>query len=261
MKEENIQSTIKNPNGYKKIVIMGASSGIGYGVAEAFAKRGVPVGLAARHIKPLEELQARYPDSIVYEKIDITHHTAAEHLQSLIDKLGGMDIYFHVSGIGSSNPTLNPEEEARILNTNVVGFARMVSAAYDYFRRNDIAGQIAAITSVAGTNGMGNLTAYSSSKRFDSTYLTALCQRAFHEKAAISVTDIRPGWVRTPLVDSDKKYPMEMTVEEVVPQIIEAIVKRRRVAVIDYRWRVLVALWQLIPDRIWTRLDIDAGSL
>lgn len=239
----------------KKIIIMGASSGIGYALAEALASRRVRVGLAARTTEPLRRLKDAYPDYVEYMAIDVTEAKAPEHLKLLIERLGGMDIYVHVAGIGYSNEDLTPAREVEMLQTNVVGFARMVSSAYRYFRDNGVPGQIAALTSVAGTNGIGRMAAYSASKRFDQTYLTALEQLARAERVKVDFTDIRPGWVRTPLLNDDKEYPMEMTVAHVLPLIIRAIVRRERVVVIDWRWNILVGLWRMIPNALWTRME------
>lgn len=238
-------------------MIMGASSGIGLAVAEALASRGVRTGLAARHTKELHALKEKYPDSVEYESIDITHNDGPKKLEELIDKLGGMDIYFHVAGIGYSNPTLDPHREAEMIATNAAGFARMVSAAYGYYRDSNRKGQIVALTSVAGTNGIGEMAAYSASKKCAQTYLVALEQLAHKEKADITFTDIRPGWIRTPLLDSDKEYPMEMTLEYVVPQIIRAVVKHPRVAYIDARWGAVCAAWKAIPDAVWARMSFS----
>lgn len=244
----------------KKVVIMGASSGMGYAVAEALASRGVKVGVAARHVSSLKALKEKYPDFVEYKSIDITHHDAKTKLAELIEKLGGMDIYFHVAGIGYENLYLDPEREVEIINTNAAGFARMICCAYRYFRDNKRKGQIAAITSVAGTKGIGRLSAYSSTKKFDQWYLDALEQLSNAEGADISFTDIRPGWVRTPLVPDDKKFPMEMTVEYVLPMIIKAIVRRERVAVIDWRWNALVGVWRNIPNAIWTKMKVKISD-
>lgn len=241
----------------KRVVIMGASSGIGLAVAEALASRGVKTGLAARHTTKLHALKQKYPDCVEYESIDVTHNDGPKKLGELIEKLGGMDIYFHVAGIGYSNPTLDPHREAEMIATNAAGFARMVSAAYGYFRDNKRKGQIVAVTSVAGTNGIGEMAAYSASKKCAQTYLVALDQLARNEKVDITITDIRPGWIRTPLLDDDKEYPMEMTLEYVVPQVIRAIVKHPRVAYIDARWGALCSAWKAIPDTIWTRMNIE----
>ncbi|MDE5869329.1 MAG: SDR family NAD(P)-dependent oxidoreductase, partial [Muribaculaceae bacterium] len=197
-----------------------------------------------------------YPDSVEYESIDVTHNDAPKKLEELIAKLGGMDIYFHVAGIGYSNPSLDPHREAEMIATNAGGFARMVSAAYGYYRDNDRKGQIVALTSVAGTNGIGQMAAYSASKKFDQTYLVALEQLARKEGLNIRFTDIRPGWVRTPLLSDEKEYPLEMTLDYVIPQIIRAIVKSPRVAVIDWRYNLLVGLWRLLPNYLWVRLNL-----
>lgn len=246
---------VANEFGMKRIVIVGASSGIGLALAEAFASRNIPVGLAARRTKPLEDLKKRYPSRVAYAEIDINKPEAVSRLNRLITDLGGMDIYIHSAGIGFENLTMEPESEAHTIETNTVGFARMISSAYRYFRSKAKRGQIVAISSVAGTNGLGRLAAYSASKKFDQTYLVALEQLANSMNAGITFTDIRPGWVRTPLVMPDKQYPFEMTVEYAVPLIIRAIVRKKRVAYIDWRWALVAAAWKLIPDAIWTRVS------
>lgn len=244
----------------KKIIIVGASSGIGLKVAEAFASRGIKVGVAARKLDSLFALKNKYPNFIEVEKIDVTQPDAPNHLTTLIDKLGGMDIYFHVAGIGYDNPTLEPQREVDIIATNASGFARMLATAYRYFRDNDIKGQIAAITSVAGTNGIAQLSAYSASKKCAQTYMVALEQLANIEKTSIKFTDIRPGWIRTPLLHSTDKYPLEMTLDEAVPLIIKAIVKAPRVAIIGWRWNLLVGLWRCVPNALWTRMRLKISS-
>lgn len=239
----------------KRVIIMGASSGIGLHVAEALASRGVRIGIAARHTAPMEELKKKYPEFVEYASIDVTHKDAPAKLVKLIEATGGMDIYFHVAGIGYENLGLDPEREVEIIKTNAGGFARMVCAAYRYFRDYGIKGQIAAITSVAGTNGIGRLSAYSSSKKCAQTYLVAIEQLAHAEGADISFTDIRPGWIKTPLLVPGCKYPMEMDLEYAVPLIIKAIVRKKRVAYIDWRWGLYAKLWEKVPNSIWVKMD------
>lgn len=244
----------------KKVIIVGASSGLGHGLAEALASRGVKVGLAARHTERLRELQELYPELVEYRSIDISKRNAAVHLGELIEATGGMDIYVHAAGIGVPNPQLDPELEADVVRTNATGFARCVSAAFNWFRANKVRGQIAAITSVAAGRPMGPLSAYSSAKKFDQWYLWALEQISNNTGAGITFTDIRPGWVRTPLVQDNQAYPMEMTVGEVVPLMIEAIVHKRRVAVVNWKWALLIPLWKMIPVRLWVRMKMEISK-
>lgn len=238
----------------KKVIIMGATSGLGLGVAEALASRGLRIGVAGRNESALKKLHDKYPECIVSERIDINRPGAPESLQRLIEKLGGMDIYLHASGIGYENPDLNPEKEAEIVQTDTVGFARMVMAAFRYFAENRRKGTIAAITSVAGTKGIGLMAAYSASKRFDTAYLSALRQLVALKRLDIHITDIRPGWTRTPLLKEGDHYPLEMEQDTVVAQIIKAMVRHPRTAVIDWRWNLLVRAWQLLPDTLWERI-------
>lgn len=240
----------------KRIVIMGASSGIGRACAEALASRGVKVGLASRNIGPLEELKRKYPEHVEYAAIDVTKPAAVGQLEALIEKLGGMDIYFHVSGILRENTSLDPETEVAVFNTNTLGFVRCVSTAYRYFRDNHIRGHIAAVTSIAGTNGLARMSAYSASKAADQKWLVALEQLSNNTGAGITFTDIRPGWVKTPLLTANNRYPMAMDLQYVVPKVLKAIVRKLHVAVIDWRWNIVVGLWRLIPNAIYTRLNI-----
>lgn len=245
----------------KKIVIMGATSGIGLRIAEKMAEKGWLVGACGRKKESLEALKEKYPENVETAVIDITKEKAPETLMELIEKMDGMDVYFHCSGIGYNNITLDPKKELNTLKTNVLGFGRMLIAAYSYFRDTKRKGKIAAITSVAGTNGIGTAASYSSSKRFQQTYLRALNQLATIDRLDLKFVDIRPGWVRTPLLKADEKYPMEMTLEYVTPRILKALMGKRRVHVIDWRWSILVALWRLIPNSLWVKLPLSISDM
>ena len=104
---------------------MGASSGIGLEVARLLAKRGWAVGVAARRLEQLAEFD-------VAARIDVTDEDAGERLQQLIGRLGGIDLYFHASGIGKQNRELHEDVELRTMETNAVGFTRMVGTVYRY---------------------------------------------------------------------------------------------------------------------------------
>ena len=105
--------------------------------------------------------------------IDVTKAEAGEKLLALVDRLGGMDLYFHASGIGKQNRTLEEDIELITTETNAVGFTRMIGTAYRYFAQQGT-GHIAAITSIAGTKGLGPAPAYSATKALQATYLQAL---------------------------------------------------------------------------------------
>ena len=242
----------------KRAVIMGATSGMGSKVAELLAEKGWRLGVAGRREENLKALQEKFPQNVVYEVVDINEEEAPSHLLSLIDKLGGMDLYFHVSGVGRQNRELEPQIEIMTTQTNVVGFTRMVTAAFNYFKeKNNGYGHLAVISSIAGVKGLSHAPSYSATKSFDNTYIQALAQLAHSQKLHIKFTDIRPGFVDTPLLDTVKHhYPMLMEVDYVAKKIVRAIEKQKRVKIIDWRYRILVFFWKLIPNCIWERIKI-----
>jgi NADP-dependent 3-hydroxy acid dehydrogenase YdfG len=84
----------------KRAVIIGATSGIGLEVAKLLLADGWRIGAAARRAELLQDLQKQYPEQVVTAVIDINDADADARLQELINRLGGMDLYFHASGIG-----------------------------------------------------------------------------------------------------------------------------------------------------------------
>lgn len=238
----------------KRIVIIGATSGIGYEVAKIYCRLGWRVGVAGRRIERLEAFKEQAPEQIEIQQIDVTETEAVEKLHSLIDKLGGMDIFLLSTGIGSQNRTLNSEIELSTVNTNALGFTRMVTAAYNYFKEEG-GGHLSVISSIAGTKGLGAAPAYSATKRFQNTYIDALAQLARMEKHPVRFTDIRPGFVKTDLLKNDK-YPLLMDPEQVAQKIVKALSQKKRRVIIDWRYAILVFFWKLIPSYIWERLSI-----
>ncbi len=238
-----------------RVVIIGASSGMGLEVAKLFIARGYQVGVAARREDRLQALKQEAPDRVVTATIDVTTDDAPERLSDLIGQLGGMDLFFYSSGIGKQNRTLTPDIELATVDTNGLGFTRMIGEAYRYFvERGE--GHIAAITSIAGTKGLGPAPSYSATKAFQNVYLQALEQQANARGLKIRFTDIRPGFVNTDLLNDNFRYPMMLSPEKVSRQIVKAIDNKRHVMVIDWRYAILTALWRRLPRPLWRLLKI-----
>ena len=260
----------------KKAIVMGATSGIGMEVAKLLAAKGWQVGIAGRRIERLQTLISDNKTTlqsggtisdnkatpqggiICYQQIDVTSAEAPSLLLELIDKLGGMDLYFHSSGIGWQNNSLDIEKELKTVETNGLGFTRMVDTAFNWFathHQNNSKARIACITSIAGTKGLGAAPAYSATKRFQNHYLECLSQQARMRHLPIAITDIRPGFVKTDLI-AGSSYPLQLKPEDVAKHIVNAIESGKEVKVIDWRYDILVFFWRLIPRWLWTRLRI-----
>lgn len=241
----------------RRAIIVGATSGIGLEVAKVLAKKGWLVGIAGRRQELLEQIQQEHQNIVATEQIDVTQSDAPDHLQTLIENLGGMDLYFHSSGIGYQNVELDMERELATVETNAVGMTRMVGAAFHYFEAHPgQKGQIAVISSIAGTKGLGAAPAYSATKRYVNHYLECLTQLCHIRRLRhISIHDIRPGFVRTALI-SGSNYPLQLDAAKVAQQIVKKLEQRRATITIDWRYRLLVFFWRLIPRWLWVRMRI-----
>ena len=240
----------------KRALVVGATSGIGMEVAKALAAAGWTVGIAGRREDRLRAVAGVIGGGCAaYRRIDVDLPDAPRLLEELIMEMGGMDLYFHCSGIGFQNRLLDPAKELATVETNAVGFARMVGAAFRYFADKGGGGRIAAVSSIAGTKGLGAAAAYSATKRFQNTYLESLDQLSRSRGLGIRVTDIRPGFVATDLIKGGG-YPMQMDAARVAAKIVRAVEGGKPVKVIDWRYRLLTLLWGLCPRALWVRLRV-----
>ena len=239
----------------KKAIIMGATSGMGRGIALGLLSEGYSIGVCGRRKEALDEIKAIAPDKVFTKVIDVTKEEAPSLLMELIGEMGGMDLYFHSSGYGKQNMALDLSIEKQTVLTNSYGFVQMVVTVFNYFKAEKRPGRIAVISSVAGTKGMGSAPSYSATKRFDWTYIQALAQLAHMQKLDIRFTDIRPGFVATDFIAGDS-YPMTMETDYVVKHILKAVRKGKRKVIIDWKYRILCFNWRHIPSFIWERMDV-----
>lgn len=241
----------------KKIIIVGASSGMGRRLALDFARLGWRVGIAARREDQLKEIKAQNPDRIEYATIDVAAQDAVDRFYNLIEQLDGMDYLVYAAGCGWRNPDLDEASDEQTIAVNVLGFTKIVNAAYKYYKRtaNVDRGHIACITSVGGTKGIGISATYSASKRYQWTYLQAIDQLAHQQHVNVAISDLRPGFVDTALL-AGRRYPLEMSLDYVAPRLERAIMRAPRVKIIDSRWAIVTALWRMIPSCLWRHIEL-----
>jgi Short-chain dehydrogenases of various substrate specificities len=236
---------------HKRIIIIGATSGIGRALAEHYAKTGCRVGISGRRKHLLDEIHEHYPNHIVTECFDVQGSDTIEHCRSLIQKTGGMDVLIYNAGFGDPSQTLDWHIEKTTYETNVKGFLVIIHFAFNFFAQQGY-GQIAATSSVAANRGNGLAPAYSASKAFMSVYMEGLLMKAAKMKLNIAITDIQPGFIATKAAKN--KVFWVTPLNKAVKQMARGIDKKKFRVYISRRWRIIAWIMKRVPSFVWHKL-------
>jgi short-subunit dehydrogenase len=228
-----------------KIIIVGATSGIGRKMTELYAKKGYKIGITGRRKELLDEIQHNFPSQIQTECFDITGNQNTMQLENLVKKLGGLDILVISAGGGDISKELDWQLDKLTVDTNVNGFVEIANWGFNYFIKQNH-GSLATISSIASLRGNSWAPAYSASKAFQSNYFEGLSIKAARMKKDISVTCIEPGFVDTHMAKGDKKIWV-IPVEKAARRIIAAIEKKKRKSYLSIRWWFVAKLLKLLP--------------
>lgn len=236
----------------KKVIIVGASSGIGRELAILYAKENCTVGITGRRKNLLEELREEFSDRIIVQSFDNTKDDIEKNLRELIDKMKGVDLFILSSGVGYLNPQLDYTIEKETIELNVVSWTRIADSIFLFFKQQG-RGHFAAITSIAAIRGEGRAPAYNASKAYQASYLEGLRKKAAYDHLNITITDLEPGFVKTSGAKGYKRF-WEAPASKAAKQIFHAIKNKKKKAYITKRWWLVALILKLLPDWIYYRL-------
>ena len=234
-------------------IVIGASSGIGRELTKILCHAGVRVGIAARRLTLLQDLQAALNGVVVAKAMDISKpEVAMVILSELIDGLGGVDLIVIAAGVGDINQDLDWSTEYQSIATNVAGFTAIASVAIKYFIQQG-SGHLVGISSLAALRGGSEAPAYNASKAYMVNYLEGLRKKITQMKSPIVITDVRPGFVDTRMAKGDGLFWVASP-ETTARQIYRAILSRKTCVYVTKRWRVVAWLLKFLPSAIYNRI-------
>ncbi len=237
----------------KRAIVIGASSGIGRELAKILAGDGYVVGVMARRVQLLDDLNREANGTLFVQQIDVADiEPAMEALERLIKEMDGVDLIVISAGTGEINNNLSWHLENETIRTNVSGFAALANVAMRHFMEKE-SGHLVGISSIAALRGGSESPAYNASKAFESNYLEGLRQKVRKSGLAIAITDIKPGFVNTSMAKGDGIF-WAAEPEEAARQIYRAVKRRKRSAYITRRWVLIAWLLRLLPGFIYERL-------
>jgi short-subunit dehydrogenase len=210
------------------ILITGASSGLGAGMAREFAIRGRNLALCARRIGKLEQLRTellrRHPGvKIAVAQLDVNNHEEVfTAFHRLSHELGGLDRVIVNAGVSQGHPigTRRFPANLAIANTNFVAALAQSEAAMEIFRRRG-AGHLVMISSIAALRGMPGLQVYSATKAGVAILAEAI--RAETLATPINVTTVYPGFIESGIGGSGQKKPLMVSADKGVRAMVKAI--------------------------------------
>ena len=246
----------------KVALITGASSGIGEELAEQLAQQGALVSLAARRVEVMthvaERIAAATGSRTLVIECDVTRDGDVERaVAETVRERGRLDLVFANAGFGVAGlfTRLSLADYRRQFETNVFGVLRTLYAALPEVAR--VKGQLVITGSIAGWVATPGTSAYAMSK----FALRALANSITPELARLGValTLVSPGFVESNIrrvdnrgtLHADTPEPMPawlvMSRRKAVRQILRAVARRRREAIITGHGRVLITLERLAP--------------
>ena len=239
----------------QRILITGASSGLGEGMARRFAAMGRDLALAARRTDRLDalrkELLAAHPDiRVVTSAMDVDDpDDVARVIPALADQLGGFDRVIANAGIGkgASIGTGKAKVNRAVLLTNVLGTHATCEAAMELFRAQG-AGHLVVISSVAGIRGMRQTrTAYGASKAALNSLAEGIRSDVYGSQIVVSA--ILPGFIATD-INTGRRGPFTVPLEKGVPALVD-VIEREPVKgyVPEWPWRPISAALRVLPLR------------
>jgi short-subunit dehydrogenase len=239
----------------KVVMITGASSGIGRGVAVEIASRGANLGLLARREDLLNEIvdEARSRGvKAVAATADVRDAEAVrEAAERFRQELGPIDVLIANAGIGTADHAvqLKPEHVSEVIGINVLGAVNSVAAvAPEMVARGQ--GRLVAISSLAAYRGLAKSAAYCASKAALSSYFESV--RIDLRDTGVGVTIIHPGFIKTALTSGrEAKMPYLMELDDAVKKIVSAIEKEKKTYAFPWQLATIVRAGLLMPPGMY----------
>lgn len=242
----------------ERVLISGASSGIGEYLAYYYARQGARLGLIARRSDQLEAVATQCRSlggQAIVLPLDVTDPVAVKTARdTFLREYGGIDILIANAGISGDDhlDSGNPEAANQILTTNILGITNLVYPFVPTLLEQK-SGHLVLISSIAGIRGLPRRGAYTASKK--AVKALADSWRFTLERSRVRVSTIYPGFVRTAITARRKTImPFLMDVEPAAAKIAVAITTGRKNYMFPWQWRLFLPVIKIIPDWIVGRV-------
>jgi len=239
-----------------RVVITGASSGIGLALARHYLERGASVAVCARRGELLQTLAAEFPDKVFCYALDVRDAAAIRVAAAdFVARAGVPDIVIANAGVSRGTLTEYAEDiEAfqQVMDVNVLGMAKTFQPFIAPMRAAQ-RGKLVGIASVAGFRGLPGSEAYSASKAAAISYLESL--RVELRDSGIKVVTICPGYIRTSMTEVNNfPMPFILDADDAARRMARVVECGTSFAVVPWQMGVIGWVLQRLPNWLYDRL-------
>jgi len=258
--QQTADKSIQAAQAPRKILVLGATSGIAEATCRIWATQGASLFLVARNAEKLEagaaDLRTRgasYVGTAVADLDDTDKHPAL--LAHAVNSLTGMDVAYLAHGILGDQEDAQEDFNvaAQILYTNLIAPISLLTWLANFCVQRH-AGTLAVLSSVAGDRGRKSNYVYGSSKAGLSAFVAGLRNRV--DREGVTVLTIKPGPTRTAMTAAMPKSEKFADADSVAESIVKAIDKRRDVLYVPFQWQPIMFIIRNIPERIFKKLNL-----
>ncbi len=239
-----------------RVVISGASSGLGLALARHYLERGATIAAFARRGELLQILSVEFPGKVFCYALDVRDSSAIQHAaKDFITRAGMPDVVIANAGVSVGTLTEYAEDIdafQQVMDINVLGIVKTFQPFVAAMREAQ-RGTLVGIASVAGFRGLPGASAYSASKAAVISYLESL--RVELHGSGVKVVTICPGYIKTPMT-AVNPYPMPfmLDADEAARRMIRVIEQQNAFTVIPWQMGMVGRVLKLLPRWLYDRL-------
>ena len=243
---------------WQRVIVVGASSGIGESISKRLAAEGATVAMVARRTDRLDEIarQAKGSGTLAVYGCDVRDIARSRELfPEIVRDLGGLDMIVYSSGVmpKGSHKGFPTDNDVIAIETNFTGAVVWLNAAAEYFQDRG-RGTIVGIGSIAGDRGRRGNLVYNATKAALATYLEGLRNRL--ARKGVVVVTIKPGFVATELLGPRRVFPPACSADEAARRILDAARAGKRMAYVPPWWRLFALVMKAIPAAVMERIPV-----
>ena len=247
----------------KRVLISGATGGMGYEIAKLLSREGCKLALFARREDRLKEIASELSNDktqCIYQKCDVSKpEDVKDAVSMMVKEFDGIDVAILTAGVLIPNPiqTFDSSIIRKSIDINFMGIVYFIEHILPVMKKQR-SGMIAAISTLPDRRGVPGWGAYGASKAAVSWLMESLRAEA-KQRYNISIVTIKPGSVETPMIENYHRTGA-VSAERAAEIIVNGLKKEKKVIQFPLSQVLLVRIQDLLPPFAYDLMPIELAK-